>query len=588
MADLLEEIKLRTDIVEVVSQYVQLKKAGKNFKGLCPFHNEKTPSFIVSPEKQIAWCFGCQKGGDIFNFIQELENIDFNEAVNLLAEKVNIDVEQYRNSTAPKISKTEKDNLFQAYEATTNFYHDQLTKTEEGQKVLTYLHNRGINDQTIKEFQVGFAPDTYQSAYKHLLEKDFTKETLLKAEIVTAKDTSGNKIYDRFHGRLMFPIQDKIGRIVAFGGRALKKGQEPKYLNSSESNIYNKSNLLYGYSHNKQEIKRLDYVIIVEGYFDVMASHQAGAKNVVATCGTALTPQHIQLLKRLTKNLIFAFDTDKAGIDAARRGVEVAEPLDMNIRVVTVEGGKDAADLVQEDPQKWLDAVSNARPYLKFFISHYLMAIPKNSPNRNQIALESIFPLLQLIKSRIKLDEAIRFTASQLNLNPQLIYDDLKNLKLPSHHPAKLKTQKTTAKRDFSLSNHHHILGLMISYPESIKNIYQKLQKIDFLANLQNIYNTFWNYYNPTRLEFDKSKFFEHLSKEERHQINILTLYIENKYKEFSFDSVEKELNHFINLIEKTNTRSTRSELLKSLKEAEQNQDSEKINLILKQIQETY
>lgn len=589
MADIIEDIKMRLSIEQVVGQYVQLKKAGQNYKGLCPFHNEKTPSFVVSPEKQIAWCFGCQKGGDIFNFIKEVENIEFAEAINVLAEMASLDVSQYRNSSPQnKQSKSEKTAMVDAHEEAAKFFEARLRDTDEGKAALEYVLKRGITEEMIKKFRIGWAPESFQDLYKYLLEKGFTKEILLKGGLVTAKDTGGEKIYDRFHGRIIFPIEDNLGRVVAFAGRASRDGQEPKYLNSAETAIYNKRNILYGYSLNKKAIKNEGRAIVVEGYFDVIASVQVGVENVVATSGTALTTQQIQLLKRLTKNVVFAFDSDKAGIDAAYRGVEVAQPLDVNVLVTAVGGGKDAADLVKDHPEKWGMVIDAAIPYIEFFVRYYNKNLSEDTPNRSQVILDKVFPLMKKMKKKVELDRAVQFVASTFHVKPQFVYDDLQNLKSSTIQNLRHAKNDKSPLNPLSLNDGEHLFALIMTYPETLKQFRGDVEKISVPDSLQNIYNCFLKHYNPTRLEFDKDSFCANLSQEEKQQVDVMTLYVENKYKEFSFDNISSEVASFITRINKAKTSQERDRLQQSLADAEKKGDMAEVSKILQEIQKTY
>jgi DNA primase len=304
--------------VQVISQYVQLKKAGRNYKGLSPFNSEKTPSFVVSPEKQIFHCFSSGKGGDIFTFIQEFEGVSFPEALQILADQSGIKISNI-DKFYKKEAKSEKDEYYKAHDLACEFFEKQLWDSKEGEKVLEYLHKRGVTDETIKSFRVGFSPDEYDALYPILNKKGIAKKVILNSGLAASKGIGGDQIYDKFRSRLMFPIIDYMGRICGFGGRALKKDQDPKYLNSPENPIYNKSKVLYGLYEAKQSIKEKDQVVFVEGYFDVIMPHQDGVKNVVATSGTALSSDQIRLIKRLTSNVVTCFDSDSAGFEATKR-----------------------------------------------------------------------------------------------------------------------------------------------------------------------------------------------------------------------------------------------------------------------------
>ena len=378
MSDPVQEIKDRLSIEDLVGQYVQLKKVGRNLKGLCPFHAEKTPSFIVSPEKQIAYCFGCNKGGDVFTFIQEVEGVDFNDALKLLAERAGVQFESH--SVKPQVTGRQKEQMFHMYELTTSFYEKNLFETSDGEKVLKYLSSRGLTDQTIRQFRIGYAPDSFEQTYKYLIGKGFNKQTIVSGGLGITKETTVEKIYDRFRGRLMFPVLDNLGRVVAFGGRALSKDQEPKYLNSPESVIYHKSNILYGFYGAKQKIKEKSEVVIVEGYFDVIASLQAGLINTVAPCGTALASKQLRLLKPFADTVVLAFDMDTAGQEAAKRSYEIAQEFEFNIKVAIMPEGKDPAEYAKQHGTELLNVISKALPYSDYIYRRTMEAYGTDTP----------------------------------------------------------------------------------------------------------------------------------------------------------------------------------------------------------------
>ncbi|MFO0780606.1 MAG: DNA primase [Candidatus Gracilibacteria bacterium] len=370
MVDAVQEIKAKLSIEDVVRQYVQLKKAGRSLKGLCPFHAEKSPSFVVSPERGIAYCFGCHKGGDIFAFIQEIEGVDFVDALKLLAERTGVELQQYEMKHA--LPKGEKDQLLQVHELVTKFYIRQLWETPDGKKVLDYLHTRGLTDETIRRFQIGFAPDSFDATHSLLLKEGFSKKMLVLSGLALTQETTVDRIYDRFRGRLMFPISDHMGRVVAFGGRALKKDQEPKYLNSPETAIYHKSNVLYGFSFAKPSIKEHQEVILVEGYMDMIAAFQAGLTNVVATSGTALTVQQLRHVQPFVRSIALAFDMDNAGQEAARRAFDLTQEFDFFVKVITLPEGKDIAEFAKTRSVELPAIVQSAQTYGDYFYEKLL------------------------------------------------------------------------------------------------------------------------------------------------------------------------------------------------------------------------
>ncbi len=328
------EIRDRSSILEVVSDYITLKKAGKNHRGLCPFHSEKTPSFMVNEEKQIFHCFGCGEGGDAFTFLMKVGHFSFPQAVEELAKRYGVKLPSRELSTTQKKEMAKREALFQINQIASEYFHDLLTKRREGEEGRRYLSQRGISQEVIAEHRLGYSTDRWDGLVRYLQEKKVSLEMAWELGLIFPKKKEG--WYDAFRGRILFPIFDLHQRIVGFGGRVIREGQ-PKYLNSPESSIYHKGEILYGLHVAKRYATEKDCVIIVEGYFDLLTLHQYGLKHSVATLGTALTTQHIRTLKRYTKNLITLFDADQAGIQATLRSL----PLFLEEEVVgkTIEGG---------------------------------------------------------------------------------------------------------------------------------------------------------------------------------------------------------------------------------------------------------
>ena len=337
MADNIEQIKSRLDVVAVISDYLKLQKSGVNYKACCPFHNEKTPSFYVSPERQIWHCFGCSQGGDIFGFIKAVEGVEFPEALRILARKAGVELEEF----IPE-ARDEKERLFEIVELATKFFEKQIYNSTDGKSALKYLEERGLNTETIKSFRLGFAPNDWQALNEFLRGRGYTENEVVASGLAIKKD-SGAGIYDRFRSRITFPIADINDRVVGFTGRVfdVKNGLneqgartsqaierfehiEAKYINTPQTTIYDKSRVLYGLNKAKMQIKKAEKCLLVEGNMDAVMSCQAGVGNVVASSGTALTPLHLNLLKRYTANLNFCFDTDQAGAMATRRGIGLA------------------------------------------------------------------------------------------------------------------------------------------------------------------------------------------------------------------------------------------------------------------------
>ena len=361
--DNISEIKSRLNIIDLIGGYVQIKKSGKNYKGLCPFHSEKTPSFMVSEELQRYRCFGCGKSGDMFNFVMDFEGVDFSEALKLLADKAHVELKFDKQ----KDDKGLKQKIIAMNQLSCEFYHHLLLKHPYGEKARKYLEDRKIKPDTIKEFKMGYAPNSWDSISHFLIQKGFTSKEISDAGL--GRFRKNNKdTYDMFRSRLMFPLIDHLDRIVGFAGRALDKDQDPKYINTQETEIFHKERFLFGLNLSKAEIRKKQEAIIVEGEFDMITPYQEGYKNIVASKGTALTLGQVALVKRYAETIILIFDNDSAGLEAAIRGVKVIQNSEVNIKVAQIpEGSKDPDDLVLKDPKKFKELIKNAMPLWDYY-----------------------------------------------------------------------------------------------------------------------------------------------------------------------------------------------------------------------------
>jgi len=364
--DQVEEIKGKVDIAELIQEYVPLKRAGRNFKGLCPFHGEKTPSFMVNPELQIFKCFGCSVGGDVYTFLQKIEGMEFGEALQHLADRTGIKLVSYRSTGAEQV----RERLVGINTLSGQVYHWLLTQQKVGKEALEYLRQRGLSDEVIKKFNLGFAPEGWDFLSKFLVgRKKYTADDLNRVGLVV-------KNYDRFRNRIMFPLTNARGQVMGFAGRVLDpEAKEAKYVNTPETEIYHKSELLYGLDITRSEIKNLGWAVVVEGEIDAIASWQAGVKNVVAIKGSALTEKQVELLRRLCDTIVLALDTDVAGDAAARRGISIADSVGLMVKVINSKSEalnpkhfKDPGDWAVEDPEGWKKAVAEAIPVYDFYL----------------------------------------------------------------------------------------------------------------------------------------------------------------------------------------------------------------------------
>ena len=416
------QIKERLNIVEVVGAYVKLQKAGRNWRACCPFHKERTPSFNVSPERGSYMCFGCGEKGDVFSFVQKMDGVEFGVALRQLAERAGVELPKRGQGAyiAPTPEQTEKvDRLREICDAATAFFEEQFLANKAVKK---YVAERGVTDETRGRWRIGYAPAQWRTLSEHLTARGFSQDDIIDAGLSLRSQKRSDEIYDRFRGRIMFPLFDASGRTIAFSGRFFEKteggheeGEPAKYVNSPETELFKKSRVLYGFDKAKEAVRKHDCVMLVEGQFDVVLSHQAGLPFVVAVSGTALTEEHLALLGRFTKRVIMALDNDAAGLKAGLRGTQMALGLGFDVKVPVIEGGKDPADLVRQDPEILRAAVRSATTAIEFFL-HALRPMAKDERGYKRLAETHVVPLIAAVKSKIDQAHFVRITAEALNV----------------------------------------------------------------------------------------------------------------------------------------------------------------------------
>ncbi len=486
-----QAIKDRLPITEVLVDYIQMKKAGTNFKAVCPFHNEKTPSLMISPSKQIWHCFGCGLGGDIFEFVKLAENVDFVDALKILADRAGIELKKQTQEEV-KVSQ-KKGTLYDINAAAVKYYSKVLWESRAGNEALMYLKGRGLTDQTIKAWQLGFAPDDFHFLEKFLV-KSFPKEDIVLAGLAIKKEQGDGSIYDRFRNRVMFPILNIHGQVVGFTGRILKDQKDAaKYVNTPETPIYNKSRELFGLLQAKNQIRKANRVVLVEGNMDVIASHQAGIIEAVASSGTALGSLQLQTLQRFTENLIFAFDTDSAGATATRRALEEALNLGFNVKIADMKEAKDPDELIKKGIGLWKKTVDTAQNFAEYFFDMTLRSRDiKDVEVKRQVAKE-LAPLILRMSDPVTRGHFVRKLSKGIDVAEQAIWDIINRLSLPRPQ----KPQKVVEKRKTRGEVlEEQILGLSIStkdfshlkafqaddFSEGNREIYQLLLDRGFVA----------------------------------------------------------------------------------------------------------
>jgi DNA primase len=426
--NLIEEIKSRLDVVDVLSDYVNLKKTGQNYKGLCPFHAEKTPSFMVSPSKQIFHCFGCGEGGNIFDFIIKFEGLSFKESLQILAKKAGVEVVKSRKRA---VASQERENLLDIYRDAADFYQRNLNKYPHA---LEYIKKRGLNDEAAKTFSIGYAPKKWDALYNHLKEKEYSPELMRKAGLVV----QGPKgYYDTFRNRILFPIIGLTGEIVAFGGRTMDDSG-PKYLNSPESSIFNKSKILYGLNRAKDSIKKTGFVIFVEGYLDVITAHTCGFTNTVAPLGTALTQDHGKLIQRFTREAILVFDGDLAGRKAARSSVNIlvesALESGLRVKILLLPDGEDPDSFLRQNGKDALnDLLHKACSLVDFFV------MQEGDRDEN---IHELIGIISKIPNSVARGEHVRLLSEKLGIKEVFVLEELQKIRKRNLSRDKLRRLK--------------------------------------------------------------------------------------------------------------------------------------------------
>jgi DNA primase len=424
MSDSVQQIKEKLSILDVVSSFVELHKSGKNFKGKSPFSAEKTPSFYVSPDRGMYYCFSTSQGGDMFNFIQAMEGVDFKGALVILAQKAGVELVP----EDPK-KKSERERLYAALEAATVFYSDYLTKEPEA---ATYLEQRGVIQETITKWRIGFAPGAPKYGWRevkdHLSKLGYVNDELLKAGLIKVTD-SGKDPFDVFRDRIVFPMSEQSGKIVAFSGRVLHPDDKaPKYVNSPETMLYKKSELLFGYDKAKMGIRQLSFSLIVEGQFDVVMCHQAGYSNTVAVSGTALTMHHVQLLERLSEKVVLALDADQAGINAMRKGADLMLRRGLDVKVAELPLGKDPADLIKENVDGFKKVIGKSVHVIEFLLHVLRREIVEDRSFKLKVR-EEVLPFILLLPSRIDQEHFVAIVAESINSTTEAVRYELNHLR---------------------------------------------------------------------------------------------------------------------------------------------------------------
>lgn len=571
--ELIDEIRNSNDIVDIISQYVNLKKSGRNFFGLCPFHNEKSPSFAVSPDKQIFHCFGCGVGGNVFHFVSKIENVGFKESVEMLANRANITLPTIDNEQDNKASYL-KSRVYEINKQTAQFYHENLYKPT-AKVAQEYIKKRKLDNNTLKTFLIGYSCN-FNELYKFLKQQGFTDEEILASTLVNRNDRG--EFIDRFRKRLMFPIQDERGRVIAFGGRILGDSQikdptrpQAKYINSSENIVYSKGRHLFGLYAAKKE--KLEKILIVEGYMDAISLHQRGITNVVASLGTALTEAQGRLLRKNSQQVIIGYDSDGAGQAATMRGLEILQNLGCDIRILQIEGAKDPDEyILKYGPERLQKCIDNAISLVEYKVKILKNKLNLDHPNDKIKFLTEIAKELAKISSDIEKEVYVDKIALDYKISKEAIYAEINKILYQKNPNDKKSTQRKVAiksenKTQLKMNNdaitkkENMIIYLLINYP---KESYDRLKAQIGYENIRD-----------ERNKIIIKKLYEELEKGNSiNNINVLDLFEDEDIinfltwvmaYDFEITEVDKAVEDILNNYEKDKLISVRNEIIQAL-----------------------
>jgi DNA primase len=579
--DQVSQIKQKLDVVDVVGSYVSLKKAGRNYRGICPFHSEKTPSFMVSPELQIFKCFGCGAAGDIFNFIEQIEGVDFPTALEQLAEKAGVKLEKSDYDPQNAIKK----QIYFINELTAKYYNYLLVKHPAGKPGLDYLKTkRKLKDETIAEFQLGYAPDNWDSLYKFLTKEGIKAEDMLEAGVIVNRQSGGGFV-DKFRGRIMFPLKSVDGKVVGFTARTILD-REPKYLNTSETPVFHKTFFLFGLDKSKLEIKK-DGAVFVEGQMDLISARQGGIKNVVSVSGTSLTTNQLTLLARYTNDITFCFDADNAGISASYRAVEMGEKLNFNIKIAVIPAPyKDLDDMVRANPEEAAGHIKNAIPAYDYFIITLLKKYDKNSAIGKKSIMEELVPLFSRITNQVLFDHYSKKIASELALSEEAVLSVMKKGKSEEQDEEALYPESKL--RAYKQNPEGYFLALVLKSAAELSQDYlSKVRSEDFLnENLKTVFEPLAEYLDGKKKAVNITTLLKKY--DENMQKVVSELYLWDLEGMVDFENVEKvhkEMDFAVKRIKMESTKKLLKDLSDEIKIAEMEKNQQKLEKLSKKFE---
>ena len=559
----IEEIKSKLDIVEIIGSYIKLKKAGVNYRALCPFHSEKTPSFFVSPARQMWHCFGCSAGHSIFDFVMKIEGVEFGDALKILAQKAGVELKPLK----PEL-RTKRQRLYEICELATKFFEKQLQKSSKGKKVKEYLVKRGINEESIKKWRLGWSPDNWHALTTFLVSEGYKKEEV-KMTGLAIKNEEG-QYYDRFRARIMFPVFDFNSQVIGFGGRVLQKSEKAaKYLNTPNTLLYDKSKILYGLNKGKVEIRKKDFCILAEGYIDVIMAHQSGILNMVATSGTALSLYQLSILKRYSDNLSLAFDMDFAGDKATKRGIDLAQSKGFNLKVVNMPEGNDPADVLSREPKEFKKLVDSSLSILDFYFQNAFAQFDEKKPEGKREISKILLPVIKRIPNKIEQSHWVQQLAKRLNVSENDIIEEMKKVRaekasdveisiFESPNPILQKTRKKLLEE--------RLMSLILKEPERLDLIDKEVISCLSFQSQEII----TNFGNPKILSPEINDFLSYIS-------------LKSDAEEIEKEKIIPEIKFCLKEIKSLKVKDKLSEISLEIKRAEEEKDSKKIKELIKE-----
>jgi DNA primase len=585
-----DEIKDKIDLQELISEYLPLKPSGSgSFKGLCPFHSEKTPSFTVSPDKQIWHCFGCSEGGDCFSFIQKMEGMTFPEALMHLGKRVGVEIKRFSSKEG-----NEKQRALEMHELAETFYRKVLTEASGSKVARDYIHMRAIPDEVAVKFGIGFAPDEWNALAKVLLKRGYSDTEIVQAGL-GLKKKAGSGIIDRFRNRIMIPLRDRHGKTVGFTGRVLPGSDEkgPKYMNSPETVIYRKSRLVFGLEFAKNACRASGSIIITEGNLDVVASHKVGVEHVVASSGTALTQDQLELMKRYTDTIIFAFDSDAAGFKAAKKGMTLAQGLEMDVRAIVLpEGVKDPDELVQQDPLEWKMLVEQSVPIMQFLIEHITRGKDFTNIDDKRLIAKELLPVINDIQNVVEREHWLSRVADLLRINIDFLRSAITPSKQPLQQRVKKELETTVPQK---ISKEDRVIQLIFGGLIQVENK-SLLQRTKSYLTSSDLWITL---YNLLEAEYDSgshsaqktifSRLRENVQAHPRHEallplLDKASLLADETFQGLSQTQVLEQLETLITTLDRGADHRVRADIARQLRQAEASGDREEVARLLEQL----